>query len=81
MTDESDQTSNVVGYAAASGSRSGVAAESEAASSTSFVTMADQAIANKAVPLMYEYWKVLIVTLPIMTPASFHGRCSIPPLL
>jgi hypothetical protein len=24
--------------------------------------MADQAIANKAVPLMYEYWKVLIVT-------------------
>jgi hypothetical protein len=52
---ESDHTSNIVGHTATSGSRSGVAAESKAASSASSSTMADQAIAMKEIPPLYDY--------------------------
>jgi hypothetical protein len=60
-TGECVQISNVAGDVNASSSQSGATAESEATSSTSSSTMADQAISNKAVPLLYEYWKVLAV--------------------
>jgi hypothetical protein len=62
MVGESDQISNVVSDAADSSSQSGTAAESKDASSTSSSTMANQTIANKAVPLLYEYWKAPTVT-------------------
>jgi hypothetical protein len=54
MTSEYDQISNVAGDAATFGSRSGAAVESEAPSSTSSSTMADQAIANKVSLLLYD---------------------------
>jgi hypothetical protein len=62
MTGEADQISNITGNVAASSSQSGAATESKAVSSTTSSTMADQAIANKAVRLLYEYWKALMVT-------------------
>jgi hypothetical protein len=55
MTGEANQISNVAGDIAAFGSQSVAGVESEAASSTSSSTMADQAIANKEVPLLYQY--------------------------
>jgi hypothetical protein len=54
MIGEYDQISNVASDAAAFGSQSGAATESEAPSSTSSSTMADQSIDNKVAPLLYE---------------------------
>jgi hypothetical protein len=61
MVDEFDQTSNVVGDAAASSSWSGATVESEATSLTSSSTMANQTIARKEIPALYEYWKAPMV--------------------
>jgi hypothetical protein len=71
MTGESDQISNIASNATASGSKSGAAAESEAASSTSSSTLAYRAIANKAVPLLYEYWKAS--TIMDMEIIAYHN--------
>jgi hypothetical protein len=79
MTGESDQISNVVSDAAASISHSGAAAESEAASSTSSSTMADQAIANKEVPLLYQYWKAPTVTDKDIS--TYHATGWLPGIL
>jgi hypothetical protein len=62
MSSEADQTSNVTGDNPVADTEIVVGAESEAPSSTSFSTMADQAMARKEIPPLYEYCKELTVT-------------------
>jgi hypothetical protein len=62
MFSEASQASNIVGDVTAVGSQSVAGTESEAASCTSSSTMADEAIAKKDIPPLYQYWKALTVT-------------------
>jgi hypothetical protein len=60
MSGKANQTSNVVGDIPMDDSQSATEMESETASSTSS-TMADQAIATKEIPPLYQFWKALMV--------------------
>jgi hypothetical protein len=78
MTGEVDQISNVAGDVTESSSHSDAGTKSEVTSSTYYSTMVDQAIANKAVPLLYQYWKAPMVTdKPTMLPVGSLGCCSV----
>jgi hypothetical protein len=76
MTGNSNRISNATGNTATSGSQSGATAESETASLTSSSTMDDQAIANKVVPLLYEYWKAPTVIDKEITAYGITDRLS-----
>jgi hypothetical protein len=62
MTGDANQAYNIASDVTASSSQSVAGAEGKAASSTSSSTIANQAIANKEVPLLYQYWKASTVT-------------------
>jgi hypothetical protein len=79
MTCESDQTSNVVGDILVVGGESAARAKMEAPSSTSSSTMANQMIARKEIPLLYEYWKALTVTDKDI--AAYHDAIWLPGVL
>jgi hypothetical protein len=66
---EVDQSSNIASEVPTVGAESVVAVESRAPS-TSSSTIADQAMAKKQIPNMYEYWKVPTVTDKDI--ANFH---------
>jgi hypothetical protein len=55
MSGEADQSSNIASEVPSTGSRSVVAAESEAPSSTSSSIMADYTMAMKQILILYEY--------------------------
>jgi hypothetical protein len=57
MTNKTDQISNTVGDAAASGSRSSATAESKIASASSSSNVVVWTMAKKEVPKLFEYWK------------------------
>jgi hypothetical protein len=62
MIGETNQTSIIVGDAAASGSKSATGAESEVASASSSSNVAVQTTVKKEVPKLYEYWKASTTT-------------------
>jgi hypothetical protein len=66
-----DQSSNVASDIPVADTESAAEVESEAPSSTSSSTMVDQAMDQKEIPLMYEYWKVPMVTDKDIT--TYHG--------
>jgi hypothetical protein len=62
LSGEADQSSNITSDIPTASTKSVVGVESEVPSSTSFSTMADQAMARKEIPPLYEYWKEQTVT-------------------
>jgi hypothetical protein len=79
MTGEVDQISNVTGDVTESSSHSDAGTKSEVTSSTYYSTMFDQAIANKAVPLLYQYWKAPMVTDKDIS--AYHAASWLPGVL
>jgi hypothetical protein len=61
MSGEDHQTSNVAGDISVAGIGSATRAGSEAASTTS-LTMTNQTMERKEIPLLYQYWKVPTMT-------------------
>jgi hypothetical protein len=57
MSGKADQTSNIADVVVVADTKSAIGVECETPS-TSSSTMADQAMARKEIPPLYEYWKV-----------------------